>query len=281
MGWQHKPGCEDREGNSFDGGESDTILCLRVIATMPVGLIGGTGLSELEGVELEAEVVATRFGEVAVRRGRWAGREVVFLGRHGADQNLAPHQIPYQANIAALDKLGCTHIIATNAVGAIRQDIEPGHFALPNQFIDFTKTRPLTLFDDTGSETVYVDVTEPYSPQLRDLIAEQAWELNLVIHQDIVYVCTEGPRFETPAEIQMFATLGGDVVGMTGVPEVVLACEAQIPYASICIATNYAAGLSAQPLTDQEVHELMDQCRPDLLRLLEAVLSQLKPQPPT
>ncbi len=246
-----------------------------MIATMPIGLIGGTGLSKLPDVELEAEVVSTRFGQVSVQRGSWAGQDIVFLARHGADEHLAPHQIPYQANISAMQELGCTHIIATNAVGAIRQDIEPGHLVLPNQFLDFTKSRPHSLFDDPKMQVVYVDVSEPYDPNLRQLIAEQAWELGLVIHQDVVYVCTEGPRFETPAEIRMFATLGGEVVGMTGVPEVVLACEVGIRYASLCIATNYAAGLSPQPVTAQEVHELMDQRRPDLLRLLEAVLLQL------
>ncbi len=247
---------------------------------MPIGFIGGTGLSQLPGVELEGEIVPTRFGEVAVQRGRWAGQEIVFLPRHGSDERLAAHQINYQANITALKSLECSPVIAINAVGAIREDIEPGHLALPNQFLDFTRSRPQTLFDQPGSEVVYIDVTEPYSPRLRRLIAEQAWELGLVVHQDVVYVCTEGPRFETPAEIRMFATLGGDVVGMTGVPEVVLACEAQIAYASLCVATNYAAGISSQPLTAEEVHELMDQCRPDLLRLLEAVVAQVDPSAP-
>lgn len=247
---------------------------------MPIGLIGGTGLSELPDAELQAQVISTRFGQVPVQRGRWAGQEIVFLARHGADEHLAPHQIDYQANITALKNLECTHVIAINAVGAIREDITPGDLALPSQFLDFTKTRPQTLFDQPESEVVYVDVTEPYSPYLRQLIAEQARELGLVIHQDVVYVCTEGPRFETPAEIRMFAMLGGDVVGMTGVPEIVLACEAQIPYASVCVATNYAAGISKQPLTVEEVRQLMDERRPDLIRLLEAVLLHLKPSAP-
>ena len=245
---------------------------------MPIGLIGGTGMSDLFETELNTERVNTPFGAVAIRRGTWAGHEVGFIARHGLAEARAPHQICYQANISALQHLGCTHIIATNAVGAIREDIKPGDLALPHQFLDFTKTRSLTLLDTPDAQVRHTDFTEPYSPYLRARLAQQARALGLCVHEDVVYVCTEGPRFETPAEIRMFALLGGDVVGMTGVPEVVFAHEADIAYASICIATNYAAGRSAQPLTAEEVHEVMQQRRPELVRLLEGVVSRIEPQ---
>jgi len=244
---------------------------------MPVGIIGGTGFSEIPGFEPEREEVATGFGAVPVFRGELASKEVLFVPRHGADRRLAPHQIPYQANIAALHSLGCTHLLATNAVGAIREDIEPGHLVVPDQFLDFTTRRPLSLAEGFDEEIPHIDVTNPYCDYLRRLIAEQAWAMGLVIHQDMVYVCTEGPRFETPAEIRMFAQLGGDIVGMTGVPEVVLAREAGICYASVCVATNYAAGLAPEPLTAGEVYELMDKVRPSLCELLTEVITRLDP----
>ncbi len=244
---------------------------------MPVGIIGGTGFSEIPGFEPEREELTTRFGAVPVFRGRLGGKEVVFVPRHGADRRLAPHQIPYQANITALQSLDCTHIFATNAVGAIREDIEPGHLVVPDQFLDFTTRRALSLAEGLDEEIPHIDVTNAYCDYLRRLIAEQAWEMGLVIHQDVVYVCTEGPRFETPAEISMFAQLGGDVVGMTGVPEVVLAREAGICYASVGVATNYAAGLADEALSADEVYELMDEVRPSLFELLREALSRIDP----
>ncbi len=245
---------------------------------MSIGIIGGTGFSELPGLDLHQEEVTTAFGAVAVLRGSFAGKEVVFLPRHGTAGRLAPHQITYQANIAALQSLGCTHILATNAVGGIREGIAPGHLVVPDQFLDFTKQRPLTLAVGTEEKILHIDVTNPYCSYLRRLIAEQSGEAGLVVHPDVVYVCTEGPRFETPAEIQMFAQLGGDVVGMTGVPEVVLAREAEICYASVGVVTNYAAGISGETLTADEVHRLMDQLRADLLALLTETIVRLDPE---
>ncbi len=244
---------------------------------MPIGIIGGTGFLEVPEFDLHRREVSTDFGAVTVLSGSLADKEVVFLPRHGAAGRLAPHQIAYQANIAALQSLGCTHILATNAVGGIRADIEPGHLVVPDQFLDFTKQRPLTLAQGSDEVIPHIDVTNPYCSYLRRLIAEQAGEAGLVVHQDVVYVCTEGPRFETPAEIQMFAQLGGDIVGMTGVPEVVLAREAEICYASVGVVTNYAAGITGETLTADEVHELMDQLRPDLLGLLTEAIAKLDP----
>ncbi len=244
---------------------------------MPIGIIGGTGFSQLPEFDLRREEVATDFGAVTVFVGSLNDKDVVLLPRHGAQGRLAPHQIAYRANIAALQSLSCTHILATNAVGGIREDIAPGHLVVPDQFLDFTRQRPLSLAEGSDEAIPHIDVTNPYCSYLRRLIAAQAGETGRVVHQDVVYVCTEGPRFETPAEIQMFAQLGGDVVGMTGVPEVVLAREAEICYASVGVVTNYAAGITGETLSASEVHELMDQMRPDLLELLTGTIARLDP----
>ncbi len=239
---------------------------------MPIGIIGGTGFAEVMADEArETELVETRHGIVEVQVGQLGQVDVAFIPRHGPAGNIPPHAVNYQAHIEALDMLGCRRIIATNAVGSLLDDLTPGCLALPNQFLDFTDGRPRTLFDRPGDEIVNVDVTAPYCPELRKLLAREAEKLGLACRKGLTYVCTEGPRFETPAEIRMFAALGGHLVGMTGVPEVVFARELGLCYASVCIVTNLAAGLSENPLTADEVNAVMDEVRPRLWELLTAV----------
>jgi len=180
---------------------------------------------------------------------------VVFLARHGSGHTVPPHLVNYRANIWAVKKLGVKWVIATAAVGSLNQEFKPGHFVLVDQFIDFTKTRNSTFFDGGNRGVAHVDMTEPYCPVLRQHLHRIGLELGLNVHAAGTYVCTDGPRFETPAEIRMFKTLGGDVVGMTSVPEVVLAKEAELCYATICMVTNFAAGITDQKLTHQEVLE--------------------------
>lgn len=243
---------------------------------MRIGIIGGTGVYDIgSALQTRSERVYSPYSTVEVVTGEYAGRDVVFLARHGADHSVPPHKIDYRANIDALRRKECDCIIATNAVGSIRRGMQPGDLVLPDQFLDFTKARPLT-FHEGGSDGVrHVDVTEPYCPALRGKTFSLLRDEPQTIHPAATYVCTEGPRFETAAEIRMFERLGGDVVGMTGVPEVVLAREAGICYMSICVVTNFAAGMSAQPLTHTEVSELMQQALPFLrefiLRIIEAL----------
>lgn len=240
---------------------------------MPIGIIGGTGLYEMAANGSRSEVVRTPYGEVPVTLFAHAGREVAFIARHGQGHKIPPHRVNYRANIDALRRLECGRIIATNAVGSMRVHMRPGDLVLPNQFIDFTRSRPFTFYDGGEAGVRHVDVSEPYCPNLRarfmDTFGENA------AHLEATYVCTEGPRFETPAEIQMFERLGGDLVGMTGVPEVVLAREAGLCYLSICIVTNYAAGITGMPLTEGEVSALMEErlpgLREDILRLVAAL----------
>jgi 5'-methylthioadenosine phosphorylase len=226
---------------------------------MSYAIIGGTGLAELASLldETSKDQVETPYGQVEVVKGAKNARQVFFLARHGLAHELAPHVINYRANIWALKELGVSSILAGSAVGSLRTDIKPGDFILIDQFIDFTKGRRSTFFDGIERELKHIDVTEPYDAALRQALKQAAEEKGVRLHSAGTYVCTEGPRFETPAEIQMFAQYGADVVGMTGVPEVVLANELEIAYAALTVATNYAAGLAGHRLTYEECAEEM------------------------
>ena len=232
---------------------------------MDLAIIGGTGLYD-PGVldEPRALVASTPYGTASLFVGRRGEHEVAFLARHGTDHGVPPHRVNYRANIWALRQIGVRRIVATAAVGSLRQALPPGHVVLVDQFLDFTRGRPSTFFDGPVQHT---DMTEPYCPGLRGRLAQAAERAGVPVTLGGTYVCTEGPRFETPAEIRMFAAMGGDVVGMTGVPEVVLAREAGLHYAAIAIVTNYAAGISPSPLTHEEVVGVMSK-NADALRAM-------------
>lgn len=226
---------------------------------MTLAIIGGTGLEKM-AAELDDrsdETLKTPYGDTAIVRGRLNGGELIFLARHGLGHNIPPHLINYRANIRALKDAGVTHILASAAVGSLKLEISPGDFVILDQFIDFTKTRVSSFFE-AGEAVRHVDMTEPYDGNLRRLLLQAAGEKGIEFNRNGTYVCTEGPRFETPAEIEMFRGFGADVVGMTGVPEVTLADELEIPYAAVAIVTNYAAGLAGHRLTYEECAEEMD-----------------------
>ncbi len=233
---------------------------------MTLAIIGGTGLEKAAGSldKRRDETVKTSYGETSLVRGRWGGGEIIFLARHGLNHEIPPHLINYRANIRALKDAGATHILAAAAVGSLKNEISPGDFILLDQFIDFTKARPST-FSDEARPLKHTDMTEPYDGTLRRLLLTAAKEKGVSLHKTGTYVCTEGPRFETPAEIGMFRTLGGDVVGMTGVPEVVLANELEIPYAALAVATNYAAGMAGHDLSYKECADVMEKWLATLL----------------
>ncbi|MGD2248706.1 MAG: S-methyl-5'-thioadenosine phosphorylase [Candidatus Methanofastidiosia archaeon] len=221
-----------------------------------IAIIGGSGVYDPEMLSNTKEItVDTDYGTVNLISGIHKEKKVYFLPRHGGKHSVPPHKVNYRANIKALKDLKVERVISTSAVGSLNEDMNPGDFVLLDQFIDFTKNRVYTFFDD---EVVHTDVTTPYCPQLRDIITNAADTMGITLHPYGTYVCTEGPRFETPAEISMFGALGGDVVGMTNVPEVVLAREAKLCYASLAIVTNYAAGISLSRITHEEVIEIMD-----------------------
>jgi 5'-methylthioadenosine phosphorylase len=245
-----------------------------------VAVIGGTGIGD-PGLLPEAEpvTVATPYGTTLVYLGRHAGRRVALLPRHGPGHSVPPHRVNYRANIWALRQLGARACLATAACGSLTEAIPPGSLCLPDQFLDFTRGRPSTFYDGEDGRVRHVDMTEPYCPELRAALAAQAQEMGLRLAGAGTYVCTEGPRFETPAEIRAYARLGGDLVGMTGVPEVVLAREIGLCYATVAIATNYAAGLAGRPLSHDEVVAAMGTALADVRRLLLGTVERLEDRP--
>ncbi|NLO07788.1 MAG: S-methyl-5'-thioinosine phosphorylase [candidate division WS1 bacterium] len=243
---------------------------------MRIGLIAGSGIEDLfDEQEPEEIAVQTQYGEVPVWLVVNGDREVAFLPRHGKTHGIPPHRINYRANIRAFEALGCHCVIATNAVGSMNRHMEPGDFVVVDQFLDFTKQRPLTFFDGDDGVVRHVDVTEPYCPRLREVLREACrTALGEELHVAGSYLCVEGPRFETPAEIEMYARLGGDVIGMTGLPEAVLAREAGLCYATLCVVSNWAAGITDAPISHEEVNELMDQRQSDLFCLLREAIAR-------
>ncbi len=242
---------------------------------MKVGIIGGTGVYESSWLITAEELhVQTPFGSVTMTRGRTAGGQddVYFVNRHGPGHHVPPHMVNYRANIWGLHHVGVERILATAAVGSLSSTLPPGVSVLCDQFLDFTKSRPLTFFEGGQKGVVHTDMTDPYCPHLRSILFQNAATAGLVAVNGGCYVTTEGPRFETPAEIKAFRMLGGDVVGMTSVPEVVLARELGLCYATVALVTNYAAGITSQYLTHQEVLDLMDQYKTSLNQLIRLSL---------
>ena len=221
-------------------------------------IIGGSGFYSVPGCELlEKKTARTKYGDATLfSYENENGTEFAFLPRHGEGHTSAPHKVNYRANILALREAGVERIIGITSVGSLREAIRPGDFVLLDQFLDFTKSRPFTFFEEEGN-VVHTDVTEPYCSEMRQCILN-APRNGIRLHEKGTYVCAEGPRFETAAEIRMFAALGGDVVGMTGVPEVVLARELGMCYAGISVVTNYAAGIS-KTISHEEVLAAMQQ----------------------
>ena len=222
-------------------------------------IIGGTGFETLpEEIHSEEILVETRYGTarlLSVSDNYVEPQKLYFLSRHGASHGLAPHQINYRANIAALVELGVTHAIATNAVGSLRRDLLPGSLVLFDDFLDFTRQRGLTFFEDTNWH--HTPFAEPYSPEIRNAIIETAQENHVPLVPTGCYVCCDGPRFETPAEVRLFGQWGGDVVGMTGLPEAIFAKEVGIAYAGLGIVTNLGTGLDAAGFSHENVVAVM------------------------
>jgi len=203
--------------------------------------------------------------------GKVGEKTVAFLPRHGVHHDVPPHMVNYRANIYALHTLGVNRIIATNAVGAINPRFKQGDLVVPHDLVDFTKIRSNTFFDE--APVTHIDICEPYCPEIRAALIRAAERKRRKVFERAVFVCTEGPRLETPAEIQMFGRLGCDVVGMTGMPEAVLARELEICYATVCFVTNMAAGFERHlPATD--LMRVARETAPFLQQILkEAVLN--------
>jgi 5'-methylthioadenosine phosphorylase len=210
------------------------------MASIRVGIIGGTGLYEMEGVEKLREVsVDTPFGAPsdAFLVGELGGAEVVFVPRHGRGHRYTPTEVPYRANIYALKKLGVDWIISVSAVGSLKEAIAPGHVVLVDQFIDRTRNRVSTFFEK--GLVAHVAFGDPVCGTLRDFLLEAAGEAGATFHDGGTYVCMEGPAFSTKAESNLYRSWGASVIGMTNIPEAKLAREAEISYATLAMCTDY------------------------------------------
>lgn len=238
-----------------------------------IGIIGGSGVYEISNIadSIEEKTVDTEYGSVEVSILDINSKKVAFIARHQKGHKTPPHMINYKANIQALKNCGVNQIIATSAVGSMNLDMPPGTFVLVDDFLDFTVLREKTFFDD---EIHHMDMSQPYCSRLRDIILSCADDNESIIDHG-TYVCTEGPRFETVSEIKMFKLLGGDVVGMTGLPEVVLAREKEMCYQTICIVSNYATSISEDLLTFDEVKDIMDKKNEALLNIIKSIILNL------
>ena len=209
-----------------------------------LAIIGGTGLTRLSTLEVtHRQVIRTPYGEpsAALVFGELAGHRALFLARHGHGHTIPPHRVNYRANLWALREHGASAVLAVASVGAIR-GCGPGDLVLPHQLIDYTWGRPNTYFDGGDQQVVHVDFTHPYSQPLREVFLAGAVAGNIALKNGGVYGAVSGPRLETTAEIDRMDRAGATMVGMTGMPEAVLARELGIDYASVCVVVNHAAG---------------------------------------
>ena len=205
-----------------------------------IGIIGGSGLYDIEGLERVREVrVRTPFGAPsdAIRVGVLGGIRVAFLSRHGRGHRLSPSSINYRANIYALKSLGVTQVISVSAVGSMKESIRPGDVVLPDQFIDLTKRRVSTFFDE--GIVAHVGFGEPVCSSVADVLEQAGRSVGARLQRGGTYVCMEGPQFSTKAESRLYRQWGVDVIGMTNMPEAKLAREAELCYATVALATDY------------------------------------------
>lgn len=204
-----------------------------------LGVIGGSGLYDMPLEEARLARIESPWGEVSddLLFGVLSGLEIVFLPRHGRGHHLSPSTINYRANIDALKRCGVTEIISLSACGSFREHLPPGTFVIVDQFIDRTFLRPQSFFG-TGC-VAHVSLAEPVSPLLGDFLEEALRSLSIPYHRGGTYLCMEGPQFSTMAESRMYRTLGADVIGMTNMPEARLAREAEIPYATVAMVTDF------------------------------------------
>jgi len=237
-------------------------------------IIGGTGVYD-PGLLTSPETIhfETPYGVANATVGTYQDRQIAFMPRHGSGHSIPPHKINYRANIYALKQLGVTQVLATAAVGSLQPKYQPGDLVVVDDFLDFTKSRAMTFFET--DEVVHVDMSNAYCPRLRQALVRSGADQALSLHDGGIYVCAEGPRFETPAEIRLYQSFGAAVVGMTSVPEAVLAKEAELCYASVCMVTNYAAGISSTPLTHVEVVEKMAENVHKIRQLFFATIANL------
>ena len=237
-------------------------------------IIGGSGLAKLSALQqTRRRVMRSPYGEPsgALTFGELGGRQVVFLARHGYGHTIAPHEINYRANIWALKELSVQGVFSVATVGGVRDDLGPGTLVVPDQIVDYTHSRKSTFFEGAEARVTHIDFTLPYSARLRMLLLESARAIGEAVVDGATYACTQGPRLETAAEIERIARDGGDLVGMTGMPEAALAREAGLEYAVLGVVVNHAAGRgeSRHEIKLEDLETVMKQTVTRAVRILE------------
>lgn len=243
------------------------------MSNIEIGVIGGTGVYKSTILKnVETIKVDTKFGcpSDAITRGTFEGRRIAFLARHGRDHFLAPHQINYRANIQALADMGASRIIASSAVGSLKEEIEPGHMALPDQYIDNTRTRKGS-FTEPGN-VIHISMADPFCPEMQECVRHAA--AGNTMHDNCTYVCIEGPRFSTRAESNMYRGLGADIIGMTLVPECQLARESRMCYVCIASVTDYDVW-AQKPVTAKEVSQTLAKNAQTFTNILSAAIRDI------
>ncbi len=245
-----------------------------------IGIIGGSGLDNPDILKNPSEKeVTTAFGKPtsSLKLGKIHDIDVVLLARHGREHTIPPTQVNYRANIQALKNEGCTLILATTACGSLREEIGRGDLVILDQFIDFTRLRKVSFFEEfPPNDAKHTAMAYPYSEDLRSLLIESAKELNLKFHERGTVVTIEGPRFSTRAESEMFRIWGADVINMSIAPETILANEAGIPYAAVAMSTDYDCWKDDEaPVTWAEILEIFGKNVNNVIALLTTVIKKV------
>ena len=246
-----------------------------------IGIIGGSGLDNPDILKDVKEIkVKTPYGKPTsdLKIGKIHDVEVVLIARHGREHTIPPTQVNYRANIQALKDQGCTHILATTACGSLREQIDRGDLVILDQFIDFTRLRKISFFEEFApGDMKHTPMADPYSEELRNLLIETAKELNLKHHEKGTVVTIEGPRFSTRGESNMFRIWGADVINMSIAPETALANEAEIPYAAVAMSTDYDCWkVDEAPVTWEEILEVFGKNVNNVIALLTNAIKKIK-----
>jgi 5'-methylthioadenosine phosphorylase len=245
-----------------------------------IGIIGGSGLEDPDILKNAKELkVGTPFGEPAssLLVGKIENNDVVLLSRHGRKHTIPPTQVNNRANIYALKEVECTHIITTTACGSLKEEICRGDMVIPDQFIDFTRHRKITFFEEFNEKDLkHVPMADPFDNNLREILINSARLLQLKHHSAGTIITIEGPRFSTRAESRMFRMWGADVINMSIAPEVILANELGIPYATIAMSTDYDSWKDdEEPVSWEEVLKVFNQNVDNVIRLILKAVSKI------
>ncbi|MCK5877515.1 MAG: S-methyl-5'-thioinosine phosphorylase [Candidatus Marithrix sp.] len=223
-----------------------------------LAIIGGSGLTELEGLKItKQQVLETPYGEMSspIIHGTYGDKSIAFLARHGIQHTIPPHKINYRANIWGLNHIGIKNILAIAAVGSIHPDMQPGDLVIPHQIIDYTWGREHTFFTGDSDNVTHIDFTQPYCEKLRNKLLHSSQKSDFKVFFQGIYGITQGPRLETAAEIDRMERDSCDIVGMTGMPEAALAKELGLCYATCAVVANKAAGRGDGQISMEEIED--------------------------